>query len=646
LNHEGTAAAGDDWALDLEVTSNRPDCLGHLGIAREIAVLFDLPLAIPSATYSESRTNVSELTRVRIECPQLCYRYSARVIRNVRVGPSPAWLQNRLRTLGIAVINNVVDITNYVMMECGQPLHAFDFARLRGREIVVRAARAGEPFTAIDHKTYVLDADMCVIADAQVPVALGGVMGGAETEVSAGTTELLIEAAEFAPTSIRATARKLNLHSPSSYRFERGVDPDGLDWASRRCCELIVQFGGGEAAAGSVCAGRETDRPSAIVLRFSQLPRILGIDVPPDAVQRILSALGARERQRSADWIEVLPPSWRRDLTREIDLIEEVARIHGYDQIPEDAAVPMCPSHRRDDDRVLARVRGVLNAAGFDEAMTASVVPAAWCSAFSPWSAAQPLVTQTPMLKGADQLRVSLIPSLLEARRVNEAIGNPVIELFETAHVYLACEGGLPNEQFSLGVTSGGDFFEVKGVVEGVLESLHIAARLETAEIQSTLLQSPAASELRLDGQRLGVLGQVSAAGLKQFGLRGPTTIAELSLEVLAKFACLAPRYVEQSPYPAISRDLNLIVDEPTRWSDLADTVRSAAGTMLETLTYRETYRDPQRDGAGKKRLLFSFSVRSPQRTLTSEEVDQLRDRIVAACADRHGAKLFGIEIS
>ncbi|MGE3778265.1 MAG: phenylalanine--tRNA ligase beta subunit-related protein, partial [Pirellulaceae bacterium] len=221
LNHEETVAVDSDLAIDLEVTSNRPDCLGHLGVAREIAVLFDLPLRFSKAEPRESSAPAAGLTKVQITCPDLCPQYSARVLRGVRIGPSPDWLVRRLRTIGIGVVNNVVDVTNYVMMECGQPLHAFDFARLRGREIRVRRARAGELFTAIDHKTYTLDPEMCVIADAQMPVALGGVMGGAETEVSERTTELLIEAAEFAPQSIRTTARKLNLHSPSSYRFER-----------------------------------------------------------------------------------------------------------------------------------------------------------------------------------------------------------------------------------------------------------------------------------------------------------------------------------------------------------------------------------------------------------------------------------------
>ncbi len=641
LNHESTTLVGDDSAIDLEVTSNRPDCLGHLGIAREIGVLFDLPLRMPAAAPRESSTPVADLTKVRIDCPGLCARYSARVIRGVKIGPSPAWLVRRLHTIGVPAVNNVVDVTNYVMLECGQPLHAFDFAKLRGREIIVRESRPKESFIAIDHRTYTLDAGMCVIADAQSPVAIAGVMGGEYSEVAPGTTELLIESAEFSSLATRTTARKLNLHSPSSYRFERGVDPAGLDWASRRCCELILELAGGELASGSVEVGRDVPRPPQITLRLSQLPRILGIEVPADVVQKILVALGSSLTRVAGDVIELTPPSWRRDLTREIDLVEEVARIHGYDQIPEDVAVPMCPSHRRDEDRVLARVRSVLTAAGFDEAITVSVVPGAWCPTFTPWTADGPLVSGMPMLKGADHLRVSLIPSLLEARRVNEAVSNPVIELFETARVYLPRAGQLPAEQWTLGLTSGADFATVKGVVESLLESVHCSASLEALPTQLPLLDGRRSCELRVQGRLFGFIGEVTTAGQKQFGLRGATTIAELNLDVFAELARLVPKYSELSPYPAIARDMNLIVDESVSWSELAATVREAGGSLLENLAYRETYRDPQKDGAGKKRVLLSCSFRAVDRTFTGEEVDRIRDDIVAACGRRHAAKLL-----
>jgi len=295
LNHESTTEQGGDLAIDLEVTSNRPDCLSHIGIAREIAVLFGKELKLPAAAPRESTTPVDKLLAVRIECPDLCLRYTARVIRGVKVGPSPRWLARRLETIGITPINNVVDISNYVLMECGQPLHTFDFGRLEGAEIVVRRPRPGETIEAIDHKTYTPGPDSCLICDAQRPVAIGGVMGGAQTEISPATTDVLIESAEFDPLSIRNTARLLGLHSDSSYRFERRVDPEGLDWASRRCCELILELAGGELAAGVVDVGQPPPPREPITLRFEQLRRILGIDVPTERAREILLALGNKE---------------------------------------------------------------------------------------------------------------------------------------------------------------------------------------------------------------------------------------------------------------------------------------------------------------------------------------------------------------
>lgn len=653
LNHEGTEQLGNDWAINLEVTSNRPDCLGHLGIAREASVLFGLQLRFSDAELSGGRKasqpagppriadDLRSYTSVDVACPELCPRYTARVIRGVKVAPSPTPMAVRLVTVGQPVVNNIVDITNYVLMECGQPLHAFDFQRLAGRKIIVRRARAGEPFQAIDHKTYTLDAQMCVIADATKPVALGGVMGGADTEVSPQTTDVLIEAAQFAPLCIRSTARNLKLHSPSSYRFERGTDAEMVDWASRRACELILKHAGGELVEGVIDVGAPRTRRPAITLRLAQLKRIIGIDVPPEAVRRILVALGCLEQSASGAEVVTIPPSWRRDLEREIDLIEEVARIHGYDQIPEDASVPMVASHRADSDRVLAKVRQVLTAAGFDEAMTASVVSEQWSEAFSPWTNAPPLVTNTPMLEGTDRLRRSLVPSLLDARRINESLSNPTIELFETARVYLSAASGLPREQPTLTAVSGSDFLRVKGVVEAILAVLHIGEPLEVTDFRHELLAPDSACELRLGGQRLGFLGTVSPAGLKAFSLRGPATILELDLSLLDAQARLATTYAPQSPYPTISRDLNLIVAEAIRWADVATTVRSAAGPELERLEYLQTYRDPDKDGPGTKRLLFSFTLRSKDRTLTGPEADAIAGAVVAACQTQHGARLL-----
>jgi phenylalanyl-tRNA synthetase beta chain len=654
LNHESTEEVGGDIAIDLEVTSNRPDCLGHLGIAREVAVLWNRELKLPAAAPKEGKTTAASLTKVRIECPELCSRYTARVIRGVKVGPSPKWMVMRLETVGITPINNVVDVSNYVLLECGQPLHTFDFAKLSGREIVVRRPREGETIEAIDHKTYALTPDMCLIADAENPVAIGGVMGGAVTEVNERTTELLIEAAEFDPVSIRSTARKLNLHSDASYRFERRIDPEGVDWASRRCCELILEVAGGELAAGSADAGQQPATREPVTLRFSQLKRILGIEVPAERVQQILVALGNVETNNAGitagqassgtrmneGSITVVPPSWRRDLTREIDLIEEVGRIYGYDEIPEDVGVPMAPSAKRREDRVLENVRGVLTASGIDEALTLSVVEEQFSAAFSPWTDAEPLRTFMPVIRGANFLRRSLIPSLLAARKTNEALSNPEIELFEVAKIYLPRPKKLPDEQLMLGITSGRDFFALKGVLESLVQGLKCNEAMTVADVELPLFDPDQSCRLELGGKTLGYLGRLTADGLKQFDLRGQTSVAELKLGLLFEAANLMPQYAPLPPYPAMTRDINLVVEDSIRWAEIAETVRASGGPLCEGLEYRDTYRDAQRLGPGRKSLLLTLLLRSKEGTLTNQQADDLREQIVAACREKHGAEL------
>ena len=649
LNHEGTVPVSDDFAIDLEVTSNRPDCLGHIGAAREVAVLYDQPLMIPAAAAAESSTPVKTLTNVDLECPDLCTRYTARVIKGVNVGPSPDWLVRRLRTLfepkmkkdeAWTPINNIVDITNYVLMECGQPLHAFDLMKLSGQRIIVREARAGEPFEAINHKTYELEKGMCVIADAERPVALGGVMGGADSEVSGSTTELLIESAAFDPISIRTTARKLVLHSDSSYRFERGPDPESVDWASRRCCELILDVAGGELAAGVVDVGSQPEPRQPITLRLSQLERILGISVPRDDVVRILVALGGTQHSAGETDVAVVPPSWRRDLQREIDLVEEVARIHGYDQIPEDSQVPMQASSRGLEDRVISRIRRTLTAAGFSEAITASVVNDAVSDAFSPWTDSDPIACDTPLLRGATKLRRSLIPSLLAARRTNESLANNGIELFEIAKVYLPGDGQLPIEKKMVALTSGRDFFEVKGAIESMLATLNPDSVLTVDEATFELLSPGRCAVLRLNDELLGYIGEVAPIAGKPFGLRDTGVVAELRVSTLVGHANLIPRYRPLSPFPTVDRDLNFEVEESVRWSRMAATVSAAAGKNLEAVQYLETYRDEQRLGKGKKSLVLKIVLRKADGTLTGEEADETRGRIEAACKAEHGALL------
>ena len=642
LNHEGTERAADDWAIDLEVTSNRPDCLGHIGVAREVSVLWETPLKLPVPAPPEQGKAAKDSVRVSIEAEDLCRQYSARVIRGVKVGPSPDWLVDRLAAIGQPSVNNVVDITNYVLFECGQPLHAFDLSQLSGNQIIVRRARAGEVLEAIDHNSYELDESMCVIADDTNPVALAGIMGGAPTEVSSETTDLLIEAAEFSQLPTRNTARRLKLDSASSYRFERGIDPQGVDWASRRCCELILECCGGELEEGAVVAGAPETPPEPVVLRMAQISRILGIDVPQDETKRIMVALGFDLVEENDDAIMLQPPSWRRDCHREIDLIEEVARIHGYDQIPEDTRVPMATSRRTTLDRLLDRVRMQLVGAGFFEAMTRTVVPAKWNQNFNPWRSEISLVSQPAMVKGAANVRHSIVPSLLDSRKYNAARGVNDAELFETSRLFINfSDADRPREPWTLALVSSRPFRDIKGILEELGERLECQVTTGAQPEPLGLLAPGRSATLLLNGKPWGVIGEVSDDGLKQFKLKQGATVAELSLDLLSELARLVPQDQDISNQPAMDQDMNFIVPESLTWAELAAAVEQSAGALLETLHYKETYRDPKQDGAERKRLLFNVVLRAADKTLTKEEAEEVRTQIVAGL-EPLGGKLLG----
>ncbi len=416
-----------------------------------------------------------------------------------------------------------------------------------------------------------------------------------------------------------------------------------MDWASRRVCELILDSAGGRLLSGVVdVVARPPANRAPIVFRYSQLKRILGIELEASEIRQILNKLGVRTEISDDRQATFLAPSWRRDLTREIDLIEEVARIHGYDEIPEDVGVPMVASHRSDDDRVLSSIRQVLLCAGFCEAMTPSVVDSKLSTMFSPWSSSEPIRCSTPLLRGADRLRRSIIPSLLSARRTNESLGNPRIELFETAKVYLPSQDRLPQEESVLAITSGAGFETSRALLKRSLGPWEFGGVLEVAPLTDDALLDPQKScQLSVDGELLGFLGVIRSNRMKELGLRGEATIAEIKLAPLRVWANLVPQYRPLSNLPAIILDLNLVVDETVRWSDLVSTVGHSAGEILEGVHYRETYRDSEKDGEGKKRLLFAIVLRSDQETLTSEQADSIRGRIVAACSKRHGATLL-----
>lgn len=642
LNHESTEDVGGDLAIDLEVTSNRADCLSHLGIAREVSAVFGKPFQEPDPQPPTTGASVETLASVSVETPELCPFFTARVISDARIGPSPWWMARRLETLGTARISNVVDVTNYVLFECGQPLHAYDLDKLEGRRLVVRLARKGETLKAINGKLYELTPDMLVIADARRPVGLAGVMGGLETEIGPDSKNILIEAARFDPMSVRKTARALGLHSPSSYRFERPIDPGRIEWASRRCADLILRTAGGTLHPGVISVGQPPPARPPVVLRLSQISRILGIGVARETSTHILKSLGLTQTASTPDSLTFQPPSWRSDLEREIDLIEEVARIHGYEHIPEDRPVPLVRSSRGVRERVESEVRSSLSGMGFLEAYTFSLVADPLDSALNDRAPVESLKVDHSSRKRENALRQGLAPSLLAVRASNEAHGNDDAEFFEIAQVYWPrADRPMPDEPARLALVSGRDVLGLKGVLGSLFARLHPSGAFEARAASHSMLRPGRAAELLLGGTHLGFLGEVHPDWKERLGLRSTCSLAELSFDLLMETAVLVPQYQPLPSYPGVSRDLSIVVDRDLPWSELARAVRQAAGPDLEGLSYFDTF-EGGNVPSGRHSLHFGLRFRNPERTLTGEEVDQAMQAVISACRSRFEAELRG----
>lgn len=643
LNLEGVESVGDDLAVDLEVTSNRPDCLGHIGVAREIAVLFNHQLTIPEATVDESGSACADVASVRIDCPELCHEYHARLIQGAKIGPSPDWLRGRLEAAGINSVNNVVDVTNYVMLECGQPLHAFDFGKINGDSIIVREAVNGEKIAAIDQRNYELPEGACVIADEVGPVAIAGVMGGLETEISNGTTNVLVEVASFDPISVRSTARSLKLHSPSSFRFERRVNRRNMDWASRRCCELIMQVAGGSLLCGSVVAGESLPAaPEAVVIRFDQVERLLGINVPVDECVSILTRLGMDLTKQSDTEASFVAPPWRLDLTRECDLIEEIARIYGYHRIPDDAMLPVIATSRSRREETGDRIRSHLTACGIFEALTLSFVSDELQQLFRPRGDHQIVAVDHSTRSLENQLRQSLIPSLLECRRQNERTGTANAELFEVARIYLSAGEDKPEreaEPLTVGIVSGRDFLGLKGIVETLILDLIPSGVLTCERADVAGLAAGRGARLTLNGQSVGYIGELDRSVGDQLDLQSGVSVAEIDAMLLEEF--YEPSRASNPPprFPGISRDLNFVLSESVVWSELSDVVQEAGGSLLQNVDFGGQYRGSQ-IAAGNKSYVLNARFQAMDRTLTAEEVDAAVGNIVTACEEKLEAKL------
>ena len=660
------AALGlDDHVLEVEITPNRPDCLSVVGIARELAALTGARFRLPTIALKESGEAARTLARVRIEAPDLCHRFTARVINGVTVGPSPGWLRARLRAVGLRPISNVVDATNYVLWELGQPLHAYDYETVADGTIVVRRARAGERFTTLDGQERALDASMLLIADPRRAIGLAGVMGGANTEVTDRTTRILLESAWFAPASIRRTSRALGLRTDAAYRFERGADIEMLVTASARAAALIAELAGGAIARGVVDAYPRKRKPQRVRLRMSRVKRVLGVAPPLAQARKILAGLGLPGKARGAD-LEVTVPSFRRDLAIEDDLVEEIIRVWGYHRIPSTLpggaiALVTPPATMRQSQTV----RRALVGAGLAEVITHSFSDPARAALLRRPSDPAPVELLNPLAQDASWLRSNPLEGVLGAVATNVRRQQPDVRIFELCKTYAragaseparvslrppSTKAGLTDPATTNPVTTEprwvaialtgargepgwygpnerADVYDAKGLAEHALDALGARASTGDAGALGGFEPDCHGTLVADGGAILGEFGEVAAALRENLGISVPVFAAVLSLDAVGAVAPAPTRYQALPRFPAVERDLAFVVvggHTPTA-AQIESALREEAGPLLRRLVLFDVFPFPD----GRSSLAWRLLFQAEDRTLTDDEVNAIQERVV-----------------
>jgi phenylalanyl-tRNA synthetase beta chain len=644
LNVESYAQVADDCVFDIEITSNRPDCLSHYGVAREAATLYRKPLRQPVVRVQESGAKAADAIRIEIPDRDLCWRYCGRVIRNVRVGPSPDWMLRRLETLGQRPINNVADVTNYVLLELGHPLHAFDLARLRGPKIVARRARSGETLRTLDGFDRALNPDHLVIADAERAVALAGIMGGEESEISSATTDVLLESAWFLPTSIRRTAKSLGMRTEASYRFERGADIEMARVAIDRAAELIRELAGGEVLHGVVDVYPGKKARPAITVRATEILRILGTEMPAKEVERILLALQFQVARKGGTEWRVKPPSFRLDVTREVDLIEEIARHYGYDRLSARVR-PAPPRVERDTLREKElTISARLVALGYREIIPSSMLDPEENARFTD---APPVVLANPLSQEASALRSTPVPSMLRALRWNLDRGQSDLRFFEVGKTYTRRAQGLPDERrvLTLGLTGlrmpvpfyeeekpkpkPVVFFDLKGDLETLLAAFELP-NLRIEERKLHYYESGSAGQFVAGKQALADLGRIRNEFTQFYKLRPEIWLAEVDLEKLLEFPLQARTFRAFSKFPAVERDFSLVVPKGAEFIHLEQAIRALGLEEVQGVRPMDVFRGGAIE-EGKYSLMLRVTFQSNTRTLTSEEIAEASRQLLQA---------------
>ena len=651
---------GGETVLDLELTPNRGDCTSLLGVAREVRAHFGGTLRLPPCEPNEVEREASDDIRISIEDPAGCYCYAGRVVLGVKLGPSPDWLRERLEACGQRSLGIAVDVTNLILLEFGQPLHAFDLASIRGAEIRVRAARVDERIVTLDGQTRELSTEDLVIADAERPVAIAGVMGGVETEVGETTVDILLESAHFAPSRVRRTARRLNLHSEASYRFERGIDPEGVVRAVDRAARLLSELSGGAVSRGVVEArGDPAPVPGPIRLDPKLPEQLLGVPLQTEEVVAMLGRVGVRTELAPDGRLECVAPSWRNDLGIPEDLVEEVGRVLGYDQIeptmPIGAAVPATEPAAY---RLADRVRDLLVGSGLSEmrafpAVSDSDLDAMRLAEDDPRRRSVRLLN--PIVEEEPCLRSDLVPTLLRAVHRNLSHQLDRVRLFEVSRVFRTCEGRqLPEERLRAAavLTRGARqnlweaaepaplFFEAKGIVEGLLREFRVEARFRSGTEQP-YLHPAAAGEFVAGKDVLATVGELHPEVAAHFEIEDACGVLELDLDALetAEAGAARSKFVEVSKFPAVRRDLAILVDEARGAGEVLEAMCKGGGSTLVSVTLFDRY---QGKGIpdGKVSLAFRLIFQRPDRTLRDAEVAGTTDRIVKMLAHRFGGEL------
>ena len=644
--------------LELNVTPNRGYCLSHIGVAREVSALLNKSLKLPDPLKAlESVWGVVKVEeRVSVENmePELCPRYCALVIENVKVGPSPKWLKDRLTAIGLRPINNIVDITNFVMMEYGQPLHAFDRDLLAGNKIIIRRAKKGEPFASLDGTELKLEPDALVIADGEKPVALAGIMGGTNCQVSEITCHVVLESACFDPTTVRKGSKKYGLRSDSSYRFERGVDWNGVVSAQARAALMIKELAGGEICLGRVDIYPQEQKPIFVSLRMSRLNQLLGASFNSEQVQDILFRLGMEVPNQSEN-MEVKIPSFRPDLLREVDLIEEIARIDGFDKV--DTVYPVAgvrPVRISAKQNIIKKVREVFCCAGFAETVHYSFIECVVAEEFKTAFASERnrvIALKNPLSSEYDTMRTSLLPGLLKTAGLNLSKGQKPLKLFEVGSVYFSDSNGARTEKAVLSAIvlgpyeltpwkpRGGDydFYDLKGTLEMLITHLHL--KLEIFPDSRPFLLPDKSVRVQISDKELGFLGQM-APEQNLVGELGQNVYAlELDLGALEKSASSSLQFKPIPKFPETYRDISILVDRSVTSQKAADVILKTGSPLIQKVELYDHF-EGKKIQADKKSLTFALSFQSAERTLSDDEVNPLFEKIVQTLKSELGASL------